>query len=254
MTINVVDFDNSVSANDLRAERSNKSMSKNAAFSDILDTKLTTDSNDNYDLIFKRAGDRYNVPVNLLKSVAKAESGFNAKAVSWAGAQGVMQLMPGTARGLGVSDPFDPEQNIMGGAKYLRQMLDKFDGNVELSLAAYNAGPGNVIKFEGIPPFTETRNYVKKVMGYCGDKVSFNSNEDRPYSVKKSNDTYSKESYGLSNYFKSGGVLQTLANTDSKGSVDLNDIDNEKLQLIIKLYRCDAEMRLLSNDMNLEII
>ena len=108
----------------------------------------------------------YNVPEKLIAAVMKQESNFNASAVSTAGASGLMQLMPSTARYLGVTDRNDPEQNIMGGAKYLRQMLDQFDNNMETALAAYNAGPGNVAKYDGIPPFTETQNYVKKVLNY----------------------------------------------------------------------------------------
>lgn len=97
----------------------------------------------------------------LLDAVARSESGFNAKAVSPAGAIGVMQLTPATARQLGV-DPWDPAQNIMGGARHLRAQLDRFDGAIDLALAAYNAGSGRVVRYGGVPPFTETRAYVSR--------------------------------------------------------------------------------------------
>lgn len=120
------------------------------------------------DAIFQEASNTYGVPVNLLKAVGMAESNFNQYAQSGAGAQGVMQLMPATAASLGVTNSFDVRQNIMGGAKLLAQNLSMYGGNVDLALAAYNAGPGNVAAYGGIPPFAETQNYVVKVKQYMG--------------------------------------------------------------------------------------
>lgn len=126
------------------------------------------------DSIFAEASKKYGVSVDLLKAVAKAESNFNPEATSHCGAMGIMQLMPSTAQSLGVTDAYDPYQNIMGGAKLLSQLDKLYDGNIKLMLAGYNAGPGNVEKYDGVPPFEETQNYVATVMRYLDEGVDIN--------------------------------------------------------------------------------
>lgn len=116
-----------------------------------------------YDALIAEAAERYDLNPALIKAVMRTESQFNPLALSPAGARGLMQLMPALANDMGVQNVFDPRDNIMGGAKYLRQLLDATNGSIPLTLASYNAGPGNVARYNGIPPFRETRNYVKKI-------------------------------------------------------------------------------------------
>jgi soluble lytic murein transglycosylase-like protein len=120
---------------------------------------------EDFDLLISEAAMRYGVPAALVKAVVAAESRFDANAVSTKGAQGLMQLMPGTADMLGVGDPLEPKENVSGGVRYLRQLLDRF-GDPVWAVAAYNAGPEAVDKHGGIPPYPETQEYVRRVMTY----------------------------------------------------------------------------------------
>lgn len=120
------------------------------------------------DAFIKKVSAKYNVSPDVVAAVIEAESEFNPRAVSRRGARGLMQLMPKTAKTLGVDDPFDPKENIEAGVRHLRALMDRFGDNLPLVLAAYNAGEGAVLRFNGIPPYRETRDYVAKVMRLAG--------------------------------------------------------------------------------------
>lgn len=116
-----------------------------------------------YNDLIIAAARKHDVDAALVSAVIKAESDYNPQTVSHKGARGLMQLMPATAKRFGVSNSFDPEQNIYAGVKYLRWLLDKFDGNADLAVAGYNAGEGNIMKYDGVPPFRETVNYINRI-------------------------------------------------------------------------------------------
>jgi soluble lytic murein transglycosylase-like protein len=122
-----------------------------------------------YDALIQSAAQRHGIDPALLKALIRAESNFDPDAGSPAGAQGLTQLMPGTAAALGVTDVHDPAQAIEGGAKYLRRQLDAFGGDETKALAAYNAGPGAVSRYGGVPPYAETQQYVQRVLGYAAE-------------------------------------------------------------------------------------
>lgn len=130
---------------------------------------MSKSTNTTYDSIFKTAAQKFGVSFNLLKAVAKNESNYDPNAVSPAGAVGIMQLMPDTATYLGVSNSYDPTQNIYGGAKYLSELLKEFSGDTTKAVAAYNAGPDAVVKYGGVPPYDETKTYVTNVLATLAD-------------------------------------------------------------------------------------
>ena len=158
----------------------------------VAGAKSSTSLND----IFERASKKYGVDVDLLKALGYEESRFQANAVSSAGAIGIMQLMPSTAKSLGVKNPYDPEQNIMGGAKLLAAHLKKYNGNITLALAAYGAGSNAVDKYGGVPPYKETQTAIKRVLNYyynglgadekLADKIKIDSNS-HSYATKAPN-------------------------------------------------------------------
>lgn len=127
---------------------------------------LESYNEDLYDHVISEASNTHGIPFSLLKALIKTESDFNPRAISSAGARGLMQLMPENIKTLKIKNPFDPRENVMGGTWYLKQLINRFNGRLPLALAAYNAGPGVVEKYQRIPPFQETENFVKQVMEY----------------------------------------------------------------------------------------
>lgn len=161
------------SSSSVQVESAESAAARNANAIPVSETHASSSSSDDVfacsdtlEAYFEEASSTYEVDLKLLKCIALVESDFNPDCTSYAGAMGIMQLMPETAEELGVENPYDPYENIMGGAKLISKLLDKYDGDIALAAAAYNAGSGAVAKYGGIPPYEQTQNYVKKVLSY----------------------------------------------------------------------------------------
>lgn len=198
-----------------------------------VETEKLNETSYNLDDIFKEASEKYNVSYDLLKAIAYNESGFKADATSQAGAMGIMQLMPSTAKAMGVTDAYDPYQNIMGGAKLLSTLSDMYDGNQTLMIAAYNAGSGNVAKYGGIPPFKETQNYVSKVLATLQSGVSTKD-------IQVASHT---QSVNTTNY---SGNITTTASSATKDTVSSSSsLSNQEYQLLMEYF--ETMMKIISD-------
>ena len=212
------DFSESLSSaaealNDAQAT-SNSAAVTNATGSAATVTSTTASVPTDLMSIFQEAAQTYGVDVNLLTAIARQESNFTASATSSSGAMGIMQLMPATAQGLGVNDAYNPYENIMGGAKYISQLLSRYNGDVSLALAAYNAGSGNVAKYGGIPPFAETQNYVSKILGYYQDSTVTGSNTAAASGTVTANNAMTANSNRLSEAERQNIYRQMLSLTN----------------------------------------
>lgn len=221
-TINAV---NLIDGNQYMINTSNNTDdSQNKGFDDVFSS-----ANKTLEDIFQNASQEYGVPVKLLKAVAQAESSFDTNAVSSCGASGIMQLMPATAQSLGVEDVFDAEQNVDGGAKMLAGLLNDYNGDTTLALAAYNAGSGNVAKYGGVPPFAETQNYIKKINDIMGGDLETDTSD---ISIDRKNTADTTE-------YQAGATAGTV-----KNPVQIVTVSNEKSQAN-EVFSYDTYLRFL---------
>lgn len=210
---------------------------------------------DSLESIFAGAAKEFGINENFLKAVAKAESGFDPDAVSGCGAQGIMQLMPFTSESYGVTDPFDAKQNIYAGAQLLSELLDNYNGNATLALAAYNAGSGSVQKYGGVPPYDETVNYINKINdilggSLAGDSKTIDGASTTDFSVAQNviapDIEIEKSTLGTS--AEAGKLIGTIStNNDDRLSVGLYNVVTDNDSDVIK--NMDVGRKLPDNDM-----
>lgn len=210
---------------------------------------------DSLESIFAGAAKEFGINENFLKAVAKAESGFDPDAVSGCGSQGIMQLMPFTSESYGVTDPFDAKQNIYAGAQLLSELLDNYNGNATLALAAYNAGSGSVQKYGGVPPYDETVNYINKINdilggSLAGDSKTIDGASTTDFSVAQNviapDIEIKKSTLGTS--AEAGKLIGTIStNNDDRLSVGLYNVVTDNDSDVIK--NMDVGRKLPDNDM-----
>lgn len=210
---------------------------------------------DSLESIFAGAAEEFGINENFLKAVAQAESGFDPDAVSGCGAQGIMQLMPFTSESYGVTDPFDAKQNIYAGAQLLSELLDNYNGNATLALAAYNAGSGSVQKYGGVPPYDETVNYINKINdilggSLAGDSKTIDGASTTDFSVAQNviapDIEIKKSTLGTS--AEAGKLIGTIStNNDDRLSVGLYNVVTDNDSDVIK--NMDVGRKLPDNDM-----
>ena len=210
---------------------------------------------DSLENIFAGAAKEFGINENFLKAVAKAESGFDPDAVSGCGAQGIMQLMPFTSESYGVTDPFDAKQNIYAGAQLLSELLDNYNGNATLALAAYNAGSGSVQKYGGVPPYDETVNYINKINDILGGALAGDSKTVDGASTTDFSDAQNvsapdieikRSTSGTS--AGAGKLIRTIsANDDDKLSAELYNVVTDNDSDVIK--NMEVGQKLPDNDM-----
>lgn len=241
--MNVNEINNLTYTNQAASTGLSSASATSESFEDALSTSKASKTT-SLDDIFNKAAKAYGVDVKLLKAIAKQESNFQTDVVSKAGAQGIMQLMPATAKAMGVKNAMNPEENIMGGAKLISQLLDKYDGDVKLALAGYNAGIGNVAKYHGIPPFDETKNYIKKVMNYYENGV------DAPNTAMQSDSACSVNSFS-NGTAKLYGTLINDGTVPEKSEPDaalLNDSSDSSFTYSDYMRFLDIFMKLMADD------
>ncbi len=222
--LNASEAAKSAAKENISTEKTFSQKAENTSVGNVAETKGTTGTRNSDGTltttladIFRRASEKYGVSYDFLTAVAKAESDFNPNCVSSAGAKGIMQIMPAEAKGLGIQDVFDAEQNIMGSAKLLAAHLKKFNGDTTLAAAAYNAGSGRVKQYGGVPPFKETQNYVKKIAAYMKEGVTVPDKTVTVSPNKLSGDvTKSQKSVASTSHQAGTGGLNAVAATEEE--------------------------------------